>query len=97
MYTEKYDEFMADFAKPVRVGSIVVNAIFDNAESDSFGIVANSRPMLTVATKGAPSAGPTSPSPPRTFPVRWLAPPYWLAPPNTPSQSCSQTAPALPW
>ncbi len=56
MYTEKYDEFMADFAKPVRVGSIVVNAIFDNAEFDSFGIVANSRPMLTVATEDIPCA-----------------------------------------
>lgn len=56
MYTENYDPFMADFGQPVRVGSIVVNAIFDNAESDSFGIVANSRPMLTVATKDIPCA-----------------------------------------
>ncbi len=53
---EDFAEFMADFGVSAKVGATVVTGIFDNAEADTFGIVANTRSVLTVATEDIPAA-----------------------------------------
>lgn len=53
---EDFADFMADFSVSARVGSVVVTGIFDNAESDTFGMVANTRAVLTVASEDVPAA-----------------------------------------
>lgn len=53
---EDFAEFMADWGVSARVGSVDVTGIFDNAESDTFGMVSNSRPVLTVASEDVPAA-----------------------------------------
>lgn len=54
--SESFADFMADFGVSARVGPVVVTGIFDNAEADTFGMVANSRPVLTVASANVPAA-----------------------------------------
>ncbi len=53
---EDFAEFMADFGVSTKVGATVVTGIFDNAEADTFGLVANTRSVLTVATEDIPAA-----------------------------------------
>jgi hypothetical protein len=53
---EDFAEFMADFGVSAKVGATVITGIFDNAEADTFGIVANTRSVLTVATEDIPAA-----------------------------------------
>ncbi len=53
---EDFAEFMADFGVSAKVGATVVTGIFDNAEADTFGLVANTRSVLTVATEDIPAA-----------------------------------------
>jgi hypothetical protein len=55
-FIEDLSEFMADFSVLARVGSSVVSGIFDAAEADTFGLVANIKPVLTVASKDVPTA-----------------------------------------
>lgn len=53
---EDFAEFMADFGVSAKVGATVITGIFDNAEADTFGLVANTRSVLTVATEDIPAA-----------------------------------------
>lgn len=53
---EDFAEFMADFGVSAKVGTTFVTGIFDNAEADTFGMVANTRSVLTVATEDIPAA-----------------------------------------